>query len=93
MHSFPTNKESRCPVCRHITSGATNITNTDDKEVPREGDVTVCLHCASPSVFNSDLTLHQLTSEDWGRLSPMEQRELEVAQKAVASFIVRRKDG
>lgn len=52
--------------------------------VPTSGDLSVCLNCARLTIFNSNLTLRPLTSEELSdfRTDP-KWYQVEMAQKAV----------
>jgi hypothetical protein len=55
-------KEDICPVCGYEVDSAT--CPADPAAKPREGDLSVCLKCASPLVFNKDLNLKVITEEE-----------------------------
>ncbi len=58
---IPTPK-CNCPVCHADIDAATPV----DGEVlmPQEGDLSVCLYCATPLMFDADLKLVKLTEEE-----------------------------
>jgi hypothetical protein len=43
----------RCPYCEHRFDAATSI---GSDAVPKPGDLTLCISCASPLVFTATLT-------------------------------------
>lgn len=48
----------KCPTC-HLTLDAT--TSADGRICePRPGDVTICIGCTTPLIFNSDLLLEHV---------------------------------
>lgn len=61
-----------CPKCGHAVDAAT----TSETGSPSPGDLTVCLHCAYPLVFNDDLTVRKLSLEDVKAMSFEEAKEL-----------------
>ena len=56
--------ESRCPYCNYKLDAA----GSPEGATPSEGDWTVCLQCASPLVFNSDLNVRKPTVVDLAEL-------------------------
>lgn len=61
MYSYRHN-ETSCPHCGHHIDSATG----PDGVAPRNGDLNVCLYCASVSVFkerNGKITIEFLTDE------------------------------
>lgn len=48
--------ESDCPACGHSLNAASTL--PDGERGPQVGDVTVCLYCATPLMF--DETLHRV---------------------------------
>ena len=52
-----------CPVCRHMLDAATSVSGTHT-HMPKPGDATVCLHCATALRFNGELQVRVLTDED-----------------------------
>lgn len=60
--SIETKAES-CPACGIILDRAIAI--SPDEPLPKEGDYTVCAHCATALVFNKDLSLHSCTDEEF----------------------------
>lgn len=73
-HDVP---DTTCPVCSKPLNGATGVDTTAS---PVEGSVSVCLHCASVLVFNSDLSLRQMTEQEMGTLSQEDQDDLTYAR-------------
>lgn len=51
-----------CPKCGHILDAATGA--TDDKAVPRGGDVTLCIKCGEILTFTKDLKVRFPTKKE-----------------------------
>ena len=78
---------SRCPLCGHKLDAAMGI---DSDEPPDPGDYSVCINCASPLVYNDDLSLRLMTGQELRELHPQNRRELE-AGMATARRLDRRR--
>lgn len=67
---MPRTQPTHCPHCSAFINGATFIED-NEKVIPEEGDVSVCLYCARVSIYLKDGTLrkptdkeHELISDD-----------------------------
>jgi hypothetical protein len=69
---------NECPGCRVRINAATG---TDGVSVPTPGDISVCFNCGTLLVFNTDLTVRQLTLEELVGLDQETRDELEKIQK------------
>ena len=56
--------EDRCPHCDAKLDAASSATGA----TPSPGDLTVCIHCALPLIFDSDCRLCVMTPADMRRL-------------------------
>lgn len=65
----------RCPYCGHNLDAAMSGNPKNPDAVPKPGDVSVCISCASVLVFKPDLTLR-------GELYPGEVPINEVIRRA-----------
>jgi hypothetical protein len=50
-----------CPLCGKELDAASGM---DHDNAPKPGDVSVCLGCAQPLVFNDDLTVRAMTASE-----------------------------
>lgn len=67
-------KPSLCPLCGHMLSAASSITNP--RAAPKPGDTTVCISCALVFVFELDMTIRPMNEEELAALTPRQRREL-----------------
>lgn len=70
MTAFRTNRNTRCPACQTALTGATAVNLL---AAPQPGDLSVCCHCTQLLIFNTDITVRQLTDEEFNAL-PYEVR-------------------
>jgi len=61
-----------CPLCGYRLDAALG----KGQATTSPGDLSVCIGCASPLVFNDDLTLRLLRSEEFDNLALPEKNEL-----------------
>jgi hypothetical protein len=50
---------NNCPVCDGLLDAATCLSH-EDREEPKEGDITICGHCAALLIFTKDLHLESI---------------------------------
>jgi len=53
---------NNCPKCGHPVEINTSTTGTH--EIPKKGDISICVYCSSICVYNEDLTIHLATQEE-----------------------------
>lgn len=51
-----------CPACSKVLDAAASITTIN--VAPREGDVSICVHCCAWLRFDARLDLHALSAAD-----------------------------
>ena len=56
-------KVTTCPGCG-VEHDALAIINTDEPGQPEPGDVSLCIHCGEPSVFDDNLNLREPTKAE-----------------------------
>ena len=78
-------KPEPCPWCGTEVDRA-SFTMRDQRE-PEPGDMTVCLHCGSASLWIEGMRLVKVTNEMRARLLPEDRARLERAQKTIATFL------
>ena len=54
-------KPDRCPHCGALVDAAGSAPGDKDEGGPEQGSISICLYCARPSIFDSDLRLHRPT--------------------------------
>lgn len=69
-----------CPSCGYHLDA---VTDPLGRAKPRPGDMSVCLNCATPLVFDVPPSLHVMTDEELARLSEEEADDLMLAQRLV----------
>ena len=52
---------SKCPTCGYILNAVVEK-GSPIAPVPREGDITMCIECYTPMLFNADLSVRLLNS-------------------------------
>ncbi len=70
-HKLETNKPLHCPHCNKQLNGATGLTTGN---IPNDGDLSVCMYCATPLIFKGkgmDIALYELTT---GELAELEEK-------------------
>ncbi len=56
-------KDDHCPNCGRDVDSATNV--DDDDLHPTPGDVSCCIGCAAVLTYQDDMTMRQLTPEEF----------------------------
>jgi hypothetical protein len=74
---------SPCPWCGKLNDMATSANADRPDDVPEPGDVTVCIACASPAVFNPDMTLRRPWPGEIEAAHPDDRTVLDRAVRAV----------
>lgn len=83
MRTTRTNDAARCPACLITLNAATS---PFDDSTPSPGDVTVCLHCSTVSVFQTDLTLRLARRADYRAMPPAIRARLRAICGVVAKL-------
>ena len=68
-----------CPKCGHARDGTLDSLQTDDDRETQEGDCTVCAKCITVLVFQSNLTMIEMTEEELDSFSSEEKEALTFA--------------
>jgi hypothetical protein len=74
---------SQCPLCGHKLDAGTGVGMDNVDQRPDPGDYGVCINCASPLVYNDDLTMRAMTGDEWHELHPENRDELRAAMATV----------
>ncbi|HEY1441360.1 MAG TPA: hypothetical protein VGF65_11090 [Mycobacterium sp.] len=74
-----------CTHCGHVLD-ACGTDSVGKPRPPRDGDMSLCVNCASPYTRHGD-HWEATTAEEWAKLSKRQQRA--VAETAVACLIAR----
>lgn len=72
MQPAPDAAPSRCPKCGAAINAvvpADPALREKGPILPKPGDVTICLDCATPLIFTKDMTRREMTRVDFDRLS------------------------
>lgn len=64
-----------CPGCG-ITQDAVAQVKGDHGSRPEKGDFTICIDCGMLLIFESDLSVRRLTTQEWAALTAVEKFEL-----------------
>jgi predicted RNA-binding Zn-ribbon protein involved in translation (DUF1610 family) len=72
--------ESRCPLCGHKLDGASAV---DDDDRPKEGDIGVCISCATVLQYSADLQVKVCPDRVWRRFEPELVARVERTRAAV----------
>lgn len=73
--------ERTCPVCQMKLDAASHM--TDRHAVPSEGDITICIGCASFLVFGPEFSLREMSVLEVGMLPDELRIELQRMRRAV----------
>lgn len=73
--------ERTCPVCQLKLDAASHM--TDRHAVPSEGDITICIGCASFLVFGPEFSLREMSVLEVGMLPDELRIELQRMRRAV----------
>ena len=87
MKSTYTNASSRCPACQTKLTGATDMEGDD---APSPGDHSVCIYCGMLGVFNDDLTLRAMRTDEFEALPAKVKRKLSQHQRVAAVIAAKR---
>ena len=71
---------SHCTDCGTALNGAWD---KDGAHVPKEGDLSVCIHCGNAMVYRADQTLRSMSLAEWNALNDAERAELTRMQTAL----------
>lgn len=55
---------TKCPGCGKLLDACTGF------GTPSPGDYTICMYCKTWLIFNEDLTMREVTTEDLSKLDP-----------------------
>ena len=75
---------SMCPRCGRLANAAMEV---GGERAPNPGDLGVCINCAGVNRYNADLLLVPLTPAEWEELPSELQRDIRLAQRAVALML------
>jgi hypothetical protein len=77
---------SICPVCGNKLDAATPT----DKEsgTPSSGDISICIYCATISVFDDKLKLSPITNEEFAKLPEELKISVRKARDTILEFNV-----
>ena len=79
--------EQACPVCQLKLDAATDLSGNG---VPKEGDLTLCVGCASFLVFGPNLQLREMSMLEIAELPDEARIELQRMRKAIETVKARR---
>ena len=85
MHTHFTNDQAACPACGHKLNAA----SSDQPCEPVQGDLSVCIACATLLVFDADLSLLQLSKQALEELDGETYEQLMFYQSHIRSVIER----
>lgn len=71
--------ETRCPLCDHKLVAACSATGAE----PSPGDISICLFCASPLVFDDEMRVREMSPADFAGFGLSTQQEIRRHQRAV----------
>jgi hypothetical protein len=75
--------ESSCPKCGEILNAATSMEDIQ----PKPGDLTICINCASMLRFDKDLSMRELSIDEFMELHDEERIALKNMQKTMMEMI------
>jgi hypothetical protein len=84
-------KPQKCPACGYQIDASTSMFEDDAK--PGPGDLSACLECATALIFDDDMTLRKLTTEDLDIISkthPESLRDLAIVLQGIDKMKTKR---
>jgi hypothetical protein len=75
---------NHCTKCYKDLSVNTAL---DGDHQPREKDISVCLYCGNVAIFQKDMTLRDMTSEEWEQVQPVSWSMIRRTQREIANKI------
>lgn len=82
------NAQSICPVCGKKLDAATHVEK--EEAVPGPGDISICLYCATVSVFDDNLKLKQMTNEEFAGLPEEVKTNVRKTRDMLLEFNIKR---
>lgn len=79
---------SPCPVCGKKLDAATSVEK--EEAVPDPGDLSICLYCATVSVFDDNLKLKQMTNEEFAELPEEVKTSVRKTRDMLLEFNIKR---
>jgi hypothetical protein len=73
-------EECHCPSCDAKIDAATG---TDHNELPKEGDISICLYCGKILTFNKDIKVVGISDQQYTELDFDTKREILRLQKII----------
>jgi NAD-dependent SIR2 family protein deacetylase len=74
---------SKCPTCGYEFDAASQPTDLDSTEKPREGDLSLCMKCGEIGVFGKDMIVRPATVTDMMGLDAENSRVLTTMQSFI----------
>jgi hypothetical protein len=68
--------QQMCPACGFLVDTASNMEGT---RTPDPGDLSLCVNCGQPAVFDAMLQLRPMTTDEFLRLPPDLKRQITIA--------------
>lgn len=90
MKSSTVNPQSRCPACQANLGMATDPTGIHK---PTAGYLTVCVYCTQICVFNTDMSVRSMNSDEYEALDSETRAQLAHYRMAIGSFYILGKKG
>lgn len=78
MKPHKVNENATCPHCGHRLDLATGIDHT---LMPRPGDVSICIECASILIFDDAMMPREPTVDEWKELKETNQEAFIISQQ------------
>ncbi len=77
----PASQNAVCPKCGHARDGALDSLQTDSGEEVHKDDCTICAKCDAILIFQSDLTMVEMTQDEFDGLPADNQEALRHVQE------------
>jgi hypothetical protein len=83
----------KCPKCGYFIDATCEAYNYGGRR-PRPGDISMCLGCGFPSIFNEDLTRRSPTKEEARQISLMpEVIKAQLVRDGLVGDKIKQRDG
>ena len=76
-----------CPACGTLLDSASDM---ESDAVPEPNDVSVCLRCGVPLVFNQDMSLRRMTTDEVDELAEKDPEALHDLRRNIQAVMALR---
>lgn len=74
----------KCPHCGYELNACSNPDDLESKEIPKKGDISICINCAKILTFDKDLKLQPCPEE---KINSLDEDTLKIIVKTKAIIL------